>query len=221
MKGVCGQCGAEGIDGHLCQRDAVALDQRLADLPTLYREVDACLVPRRSGWGEIIATKSGAGPRSPINEDVLDTINWGRATEVMRCWRVDVQRLHWPHHRPPLPAPLDVDCGWLARELEWIVAHYEAAGDLAREVSALEGQARQIVGDPRPRPQQLGSCVAVVDDQGTVCGEPITRVPGQTRLACRACHTVYGGEQDLLLLWHYQPQPEAPLSHPPVIPSGT
>jgi hypothetical protein len=204
MNPVCGLCGASA-DGYLCRRDAFALAQRLEDLPTLYREVDECLVPRRGGFGEIIATRSGAGPRSPVDEDVLDTVNWGQASQAVRALRVAVQRVRWPHHAAPPLASLGADCRWLVMELDWIVAHYPAAGELAQTVRDLEGQARSIVGDPRPRPQQLGTCVAVVDDKGTICGAPITRLPGQSRMTCRACHTAYSGAQDLLRLWHYQP----------------
>lgn len=201
---TCGLCGGEG-PLYLCEGDARTLARRLADLPALYSEVGEYLVPRRSGWGEIVATRGAAGPRSPLDEDILDTINWGTASEVMGSWRLDVQRVRWPHYTPPPPAPLDADCRWLAMELEWIVANYPVAGELASEVRQLERQARAIVGDPVPEVQRLGTCVAVVDDEGAVCGAPITRVAGQTRLACRKCRTAYQGELDLILLRHYQP----------------
>ncbi|MFJ8023343.1 hypothetical protein [Streptomyces sp. NPDC096311] len=202
----CGLCAAPTAGRHLCEWDARSLAKRLADLPTLYAEVGQCLVPRRSGWGEIVATHGAAGPRSPIDEDVLDTVNTGRAAEVVHLWRVDVQRERWPHHAPPPPAQLYADCRWLAMELDWIVAHYPVVGELAREVRTLERQARTIVGDPAPRPKEIGRCVAVTDDEGTVCGAAIMHVAGQSRLSCRQCGTSYRTETDLLLLLHYQPK---------------
>ncbi|MFD5572246.1 hypothetical protein [Streptomyces cadmiisoli] len=202
---ACEVCGETAGGRYLCDRHAVKLAKRLAELPTLYAEVGECLVPRRSGFGEIISTKGAAGPQSPINEDVLDTVNWGRAAEVIRLWRVDVQRVRWPQHGAPAPAPLAADCRWLAMELEWIVRHYPAAGELDRETYELEVQARSVVGDPLPRVQRLGLCVAVTDDQGTVCGAVLTRLPGQS-LRCRWCGCTYATEQDLLLLQHYQPK---------------
>ncbi|MGW3024810.1 hypothetical protein [Streptomyces sp. NPDC001221] len=205
---VCELCGDDAGGRYLCERHTVALARRLDDLPALYAEVGECLVPRRSGWGEIIATKGAAGPRSPIDEDVLDTVNWGRAAEVVHLWRVDVQRERWPHHGAPPPADLAPDCRWLGMELEWIVAHYPAAGDLAREVGELERQARTIVGDPAPRPQRLGTCVAV-DAEGVVCGAVISRLPGQTRLSCKWCGYVYNSDRDWLLLQHFQPEEAA------------
>jgi hypothetical protein len=205
---VCELCG-DAASGYLCHRHQGQLAARLADLPVLYAEVGECLVPRRSGWGDIIATKAAAGPRSPLNEDVLDVVSGTRAAEVMRLWRVDVQRVRWPQHSPPPPpADLTADCRWLAMELDWIVEHYPAAGDLAREIRELETAARSIVGDPAPRPQRIGQCVALVGE-GVVCGAVISRLPGQTRLTCRWCGYVYATEQDWLALLHYQPSETA------------
>jgi hypothetical protein len=201
----CELCGAETAGRYLCERDTRKLAARLADLPTLYAEVGECLVPRRSSWGDIIPTKGAAGPRSPLNEDVIDEVNLARAAEVLHLWRVDVQRERWPRHGAPPQAGLVADCRWLGMELEWIVVHYPAVGDLAREVHTLELQARSVVGDPPPKPKEIGQCIAVVDGEGAVCGATITHLMGQSRLVCPSCHTVYASEQDLLLLLHYQP----------------
>jgi hypothetical protein len=201
---VCELCGEAAGQRYLCERHTVALAKRLADLPTLYDEVGECLVPRGHGWGEIVSTRGAAGPRSPLNEDVLDSVNAAQAAEVVHLWRVDVQRVRWPRHGAPPPAQLAADCRWLAMELEWIVDHYPGTGDLAREMGELEAQARTIVGDPLPRPQRLGTCVAI-DDEGVVCGAVITRLPGQTRVQCRWCSYTYDSERDWLLLLHFQP----------------
>ncbi|MFF5186441.1 hypothetical protein ACFY30_22140 [Streptomyces sp. NPDC000345] len=205
---ACTLCEDQAGEAYLCERDSHALAGRLADLPVLYAEVAECLVPRQRGWGDIVATKSAAGPRSPIDEDVIDTVNSVQAGEVLRLWRVDVQRVRWPQHTPPAPAGLAADCRWLGMELDWIAAEYPAAGDLAREIRDLERQARTIVGDPPPRPQRLGLCVAVTDDQGTVCGAVLTRLPGGP-VRCRWCRTEYRTGTDLLLLKHYQPRETA------------
>lgn len=203
---TCGLCGDEADSRYLCKRDAVKLAERLADLPTLYDELVHCLVPRRRGWGEIVSTKSAAGPQSPLNEAVLDEMNTGHMMAVVHSWRVDVQRVRWPQHTAPPLSGMAPDCRWLAMELDWIAAHYPAAGDLAREVRTLEVQARAVVGDPVPQRKVVGQCIALVDDQGTVCGADITHRAGESRLACRSCHCVYEGQQDLLLLLHYQPK---------------
>ncbi|MFK4100787.1 hypothetical protein ACI2L1_12070 [Streptomyces sp. NPDC019531] len=207
MTASCGLCERDLEHGYLCQRDTVALAGRLAQLPALASELAMFLVPARSGFGELV-TAHTAGPRSPINEAVFDELHGNRAGDVVHSWRVDVQRERWPQHSSPPPAGLPADCRWLAMELEWIAATYPAAGDLAREVREVEAELRSLVGDPVPRRQRLGVCVAVTDDQGTVCGAVLSRLPGEP-VRCRWCGTAYRTEQDLLLLQHYQPRESA------------
>lgn len=204
----CELCGEDSSGRYLCERHTTALAKRLDDLPTLYTEVGECLVPRRSGWGEIVATKGSAGPRSPLDEDVLDTVNTVRAAEVVHLWRVDVQRVRWPRHGAPPADGLAADCRWLGMELEWIAGHYPAAGDLASEVHELERQARSIVGDPAPRLQRLGTCIAITAE-GVVCGAVISRLPGQTRVQCQWCQYVYETGLDWMRLQHFQPKDAA------------
>lgn len=203
---ACGLCG-NATSGQLCLRHQEQLAKGLAELPGLYAEVVECLVPRRSSWGDIIPTRGSAGPRSPINEDVVDTVNWGRAAEVIRMWREDVRRVRWPHRGAPPSGSLGADCAWLTRQIDWIAAAYPAAGDLAREVWTLEQQARTVTGDPLPRRRTVGQCINAVGDDGVMCGAAITHAAGESRLVCQVCHCVYEGRQDLLLLLHYQPEP--------------
>ncbi|MFI8294463.1 hypothetical protein ACIGCZ_00800 [Streptomyces nigra] len=202
---TCGLCGTETDAAYLCRWDVAKLAKSLADLPTLYAEVAECLVPRRAGWGNIIATKGAAGPRSPLNEDVLDVVSPSAASGVVHQWRVAVQRERWPRHGAPPQDSMAADCRWLGMELDWIAAHFTGAADLAREVRSLEVQALAAVGEPVAKRKVVGQCIAVINDQGTVCGADITHKAGESRLKCRACRTVYEGQTDLLLLLHYQP----------------
>ncbi|GGV13774.1 hypothetical protein [Streptomyces spectabilis] len=202
---ACGLCERPSEHSYLCPGCARGLAESLDQLPVLHDELVECLVPRRYGFGDIVATRGAAGPRSPLDEDVLDEMNSGHMAAVVHLWRVDVQRVRWPSHGEPPPAGLAADCRWLAMELNWIAAEYVAAGDLAREVSDLERDARSIVGDPAPRPQRLGTCVAV-DTGGVVCGAVIKRMPGQTRLRCRWCGYTYETAQDWMRLQHFQPE---------------
>ena len=204
---ACGLCEDPIPVGYLCERDTVSLARRLAQLPALDAELAMHLVPVRTGPAELVTART-AGPRSPINEAVFDEIHDNRVGEVVYSWRVDVQRERWPQHAAPPRAGLAADCRWLAMELEWIVVHYPAAGELAREVRELEAQLRSLVGDPIPRRQRIGLCVAVTDDQGTVCGAVLSRLPGEP-VRCRWCRTVYRTEVDLLLLQHHQPRADA------------
>ncbi|WP_416983523.1 hypothetical protein [Streptomyces sp. T028] len=211
MTASCGVCERDLEHGYLCEGDVNALAGRLERLPALFEELAVHLVPRQSGLGEHVSS-GPAGSRSPLNEDVIDLRSGGIAL-VLESWRADVQRVRWPHHgAPPVEGRMGrrvaVACRWLGMELEWIAANYPAAGDLAREVREMEGAALSIVGDPPPRPQRIGLCIAVTDDEGTVCGAVLTRLPGGP-VRCRWCGTAYQTEQDLLLLRHYQPKDAA------------
>lgn len=203
MRPICGLCERDLAQGHLCHSCACALAERLERLPDLDSELIHCLIPRRS-WGDIVATKSAAGPRSPIDETVLDELTSGHMTAVIHSWRVDVQRERWPQHAAPPPAGLAADCRWLVMELDWIIEHYAAAGDLAREVRELEARARSLVGDPIPRLQTLGTCVAEHAD-GKVCGATIKRLPSETSVRCRTCGYTYTTALDWMRLQHLQP----------------
>lgn len=211
MNASCGLCEGDLEHGYLCEGDARALAGRLERLPALFAELAAHLVPRRSGFGEHVST-GPAGPRSPLNEDVID-LRQGGIVLVLESWRADVQRVRWPNHGAP-PAEGGIDrrvmaaCRWLGMELEWIAAEYPAAGDLAREVREMEGAALSIVGEPPPRPQRLGTCVALTGD-GTACGAVISRLPGQARVRCRWCSYVYESERSWLLLLGGQPKENA------------
>ncbi|MVO87906.1 hypothetical protein GPA10_24895 [Streptomyces sp. p1417] len=208
MSATCGLCQRDLADGYLCRRHTEELAATLQQLPVFHDELLQCLVPRSRGFGDIVPTRGSAGPRSPLDEDVLDEIVTAGMAQVVHLWRVDVQRVRWPHHGPPPPADLAADCRWLGMELDWIAAEYVAAGDLARELRELETSARSIVGDPRPRSQRLGTCVAI-DTAGVVCGAVIRRMPGQTRIQCRWCGYAYETALDWARLQHFQPDEAA------------
>jgi hypothetical protein len=211
MTAACGLCEREVEAGYLCEGDTLALAGRLERLPALFEELAVHLVPRRSGFGEHVSS-GPACSRSPLNEDVVDMRHGGIAL-VLESWRADVQRVRWPNHgAPAVEANMDrrvmAACRWLGMELEWIAAEYPAAGDLAREVREMEGAALSIVGEPPPRPQRLGFCVARAAD-GAVCGAVISRLPGQGRVRCRWCSYTYESERDWLLLLAGQPKESA------------
>src|ERR1044072_1410136 len=100
---ACELCGREASSRYLCEPDTTRLAKRLSELPTPDAEVAPRLCPRRAGWRDIIATKAAAGPRSPLNEDVLDVVSVARTAEVVHQLRVAVQRERRPRHGPPTP----------------------------------------------------------------------------------------------------------------------
>ncbi|MFD6024533.1 hypothetical protein [Streptomyces griseoluteus] len=190
-------------DYYLCERCFGLLEQRLLNMPDLYAELS--IIPRVTGLAEVV-TAAPAEARAPIDLNALDMP--GNAAWTLEIRRRDIQRVRWPDRSGPAPASLMAHCRWLRMELEWIAASYPAVAELAAEVRKLESQALSILGTPPRRAQQLGSCIAVTDDAGTVCGAALRRYPGEV-VRCRKCRTEYRTEADLLLLQHFQPQESA------------
>ncbi|WP_371670005.1 hypothetical protein OG985_21620 [Streptomyces sp. NBC_00289] len=206
MTAACGLCERALEHGYLCPGDTLALAERLHRMPRLYEALGAFLAPAVRGAGERVAS-GHPGSRLPVDEAVLD-LRYGGIALVLESWRSDVQAARgWgqPAVEGSVERRVLAASRWLGMSLEWIASSYPAAGDLAREVREVEGAALSIVGAKPDRGRPVGQCVAV-DVSGVVCGSTIRHRAGETKLVCDWCHCVYGTEQDLLLLLHYQPK---------------
>lgn len=209
MTAACGLCERDLEDGYLCPGDMLGLAERLERMPRLYEALAGFLTPAARGLGEAVS-RGPAVATLPVDETVLD-LRYGGIALVLESWLSAVQEARgWgqPAVQGSPEGRVHRAARSLGANLEWIAAAYPAAGDLAREVRELELAARSIVGDPAPRPQRLGTCVAV-DGEGVVCGAEIRRLPGQSRVACRWCGYRYESEQDWLTLLHFQPKEAA------------
>jgi hypothetical protein len=130
---------------------------------------------------------------------------------VLESWRSDIHSVRgWGE--PAVTGGLDYRvmhvCRWIGMQLEWIAASYPGAGDLAREIRDLEGNALSIVGAKPDRGRLLGQCVAV-DASGVVCGAPIRYRTGDRVLVCAWCSYTYE-QQDFITLHDLQPKESAP-----------
>lgn len=208
MTASCGLC-ERGLErGYLCPGDTLALAERLDRMPKVYAALAGFLSPAARGVAERVTTIVDA--RLPVDEAVLD-LRYGGIALVLEGWRSDVQRVRgWgePAVTGGVEGRVLRAARWLGMELPWIADCYPAAGDLAREIRELEGAALSIVGAKPDRGKPIGQCVAV-DASGVVCGATIRHRAGESKLVCDWCHCVYGNEQDLLLLLHYQPKEAA------------
>ncbi|MEU1559488.1 hypothetical protein ABZ504_03080 [Streptomyces mirabilis] len=205
----CEACGRDLEHGYLCPGDLLALAGRLERLPALFVELGLYLAPTSRPAAERVTT-SHAVPPLPLNEVVLDLRHGGIAL-VLESWRSDIQSVRgWGE--PAITGGLDYRvmhaCRWIGMQLEWIAAQYPAAGDLAREVRDLEGNALSIVGGRKDRGRPIGQCVSL-DASGVMCGATLRHKEGQVSIVCDWCHCVYKGEQDLLLLLAHQPKEDA------------
>jgi hypothetical protein len=202
---VCGLCDRPLEYGCLCPGDTLALAKRLERLPALAARLGESLAPVTRAPAERVSA-GRPGPSSPVNESALDLWYGGMAC-VLERWRSDVQAWRgWgePVIEAGVARRIRVAARWLGMSLEWIAAEYPSAGDLAREVRALEGEALSVLGEGPDRGRRIGACVAVVDREGAACGAPLRHHSGETSLVCPWCACVYGAE-DFLMLRHFQP----------------
>lgn len=209
MTASCGLCDRDLEHGYLCPGDTLALAERLDRIPKVYAALAGFLSPAGRAATEFVS-RSHAGASLPVDEAVLD-LRYGGIALVLEGWRSDVQRVRgWgePAITGDVEERVRVAARWLGMELSWIADCYPAAGDLAREIRELEGAALSIVGAKPDRGKPIGQCVAI-DSSGVVCGATIRHRAGESKLVCGWCHAVYGTEQDLLLLLHYQPKESA------------
>lgn len=202
---ACGLCERDLEDGYLCPGDTLALAGRLERLPKLFVELGLYLAPGARRTGERVSS-GPAGSRLPLNETVLDLRHGGIAL-VLESWRSDIHSARgWGE--PAVTGGLDYRvmhaCRWIGMQLEWIASSYPGAGDLAKEVRDLEGNALSIFGAKPDRGRLLGQCVAI-DVSGVVCGAPIRYRNGDTVLVCSWCQYVYE-HQDFITLHQLQPR---------------
>jgi hypothetical protein len=202
---VCGLCERALEHGYLCPGDTLALAERLDRLPKLYTALEAFLPHAARGGSERVSS-GHTTPAMPVTEAVLD-LRYGGIAIVLERWRSDVQAARgWgqPTTEPSMERRVLVSARWLGMSLDWIVASYPSAGDLAREVRELEGAGLSIIGALPDRGRRIGQCVAVVDRAGAVCGATIRHQRGETKLVCPWCECVYEAS-DFLMLHHFQP----------------
>jgi len=201
----CGLC-ERGLEaGYLCPGDTLALAERLERLPKVYEALAGFLSPAARASAEFVS-RSHAGASLPVDEAVLD-LRYGGIALVLESWRSDVQAARgWgePAIEGTVERRVLVAARGLSMNLEWIAAHYPAAGDLAREVREMEGAALSIVGALPDRGRRIGQCVAV-DTSGVICGAVLRHHQGETSIVCPWCTCVYEA-RDFLLLKTLQPE---------------
>lgn len=208
MTASCGLCERALEHGYLCPGDALALAERLDRMPKLYAALAGFLSPASRATTEFVS-RSHAGASLPVDEAVLD-LRYGGIALVLESWLSDVQDARgWgqPAVQGNPEARVCRAARSLSANLEWIVAAYPAAGDLAREVREMEGAALSIVGAAPDRGKRIGNCVAV-DASGVICGAVLRHHSGETRLVCPWCTCVYEA-RDFLMLKTLQPEEAA------------
>ncbi|MFG3660267.1 hypothetical protein [Streptomyces sp. NPDC047706] len=121
----------------------------LRELPALYRELAATLVPGRRGGDGRTGTRTAP---IPCNLDSLDLRGRGGIEGVVGGWARDLcEREQWdiPAYQS-VAAIVDWACGVLLANLPWICDKHDAVKEIAQELAQITGQARRIVTGEKP-----------------------------------------------------------------------
>lgn len=192
---VCLLCDQPDETGaYLCHRCTRILAEQLRRLPALYRALAAFLSPATQG------TRHGGHAQAvdgalPVSEHVLDLRGPGGMVATLESWREalhDARRWPAPALGISIPNRVGSAAAALHHSLDWIVQHWPAAGDLAREIRDLHGAAASVV-HPRlveERGTRLGACPSV-DASGVICGAILRHYPGTKAVACQWCGCTY------------------------------
>ncbi|MFI2184576.1 hypothetical protein [Streptomyces sioyaensis] len=174
----------------LCTGCVRGLDTRLAELPGQYLLLADRLRPGAArGDGPVALVREAP---LPVREDVLDMRAEGGLVTVLEEWREAMQDARgWgrPARTGPIERRVLAAARGLRINLDWIVAEFEAAGDLAREIRALAAQVRALL-DPAPPTLAVGDCAADLGGGG-ICGAPLRVPAGTTDVHCHRCGTDY------------------------------
>ncbi|MFD5508991.1 hypothetical protein ACFWIB_14610 [Streptomyces sp. NPDC127051] len=166
------------------------LDEGLAALPRLYRELEAHLAPSRRG------DNGRPGSRTaplPVNERVLDLRARGGIEGVVTTWERDAREaLGWESapFRGDVQQTVDGAAAFLRTQVPWFCDAHPAVFELAQDIRRLRAECEAIIGgekSPRRIPVQCG------------CGT-ILRITIDTPGArCPGCETQYGHDEVLQL----------------------
>ncbi|MBI0294479.1 hypothetical protein JBE04_08285 [Streptomyces sp. PRKS01-29] len=174
----------------LCQ---TALAGQLRELPKLYRQLGAGLLPGAGDRGPAVSGSRGHG--LPVNEDALDLRAWGGMVSALQAHEDDWRRaLGMPvaPFRGSVEQTLTAVVEFLAGHLWWACEKYPDVDGLAEDVRRLRGAALSVVDpeDPATKVRRIGYCPAVYED-GAVCGAVLRHRPGTRSVECRWCGASY------------------------------
>ncbi|MGW7247735.1 hypothetical protein [Streptomyces decoyicus] len=174
----------------LCTGCLRGLDTRLAELPAQYLLLAEHLRPGAArGDGPMALVREAP---LPVREDVLDMRAEGGLVTTLESWREAMQDARgWgrPARAGTVERRVMAAARGLQMNLDWIASEFEAAGDMAREIRALAGQAAALL-DPAPPTLRLGDCAADLG-AGDICGAPLRVPAGTAEVRCRRCGADY------------------------------
>jgi len=173
--------GSAAAGPRLCTACRHGVRANLIELPAIYEDCEAALLPRRN---PALQRVSGSRPEIGIRLNEESTAARSSILSLLASWSAlvaDERAVSRPPHRHPAYL-----AAFLLDHLAWLLAH-PAAGDFVEEVSATTARARRAVhrGDPEIR---LGTCITP-GCNAVLTARQSTRDSGRTRtIVCNAGH---------------------------------
>ncbi|WP_030757273.1 hypothetical protein [Streptomyces sp. NRRL F-5135] len=193
---TCAACGRElwnvELGRHACRPCEEKTAQRIAELPSLFQQLDTTAALMRGARRPDAGTSSSKTPPIPPRLDVLALVGPGgvatRLAAVEDAWR---QALGWtvaPWRGSPAQAvPQLVE--FLGNNLLWACSSYESVADDIEEIRRLHAECAALARDERrPGRVQIGNC-PVRGDDGEPCWTPLTASGASHRVRCGGCGT--------------------------------
>lgn len=166
------------------------LDEGLAALPQLYRQLAEHLAPSRRGDNG--RTGSRTAPL-PVNERVLDLRARGGIEGVVTTWERDAREtLGWEPapFRGDVQQTVDGAVSFLRLQVSWFCDAHPAVFELAQDIRRLKAECDAIIGGDRPPRRIPVKCP---------CGTVLRITLDTPGARCPGCEAQYGHAEVLRL----------------------
>lgn len=166
------------------------LDDDLAALPALYRQLADVLEPGRAGGDG--RTSSRTAPL-PVRLDALDLRARGGIEGILTTWEADIRDLlAWAPtpFRGSVEQQVDGASVFLRTNLDWICDQHPAINEFAAEIRQTAGHARTLITGEKPERRITVACP---------CGGTLRVTVSTPGVQCPACRQQYGHTEALRL----------------------
>jgi hypothetical protein len=166
------------------------LDEGLAALPLLYRQLEQHLAPGRRG------DSGRSGSRTaplPVNERVLDLRARGGIEGVVTTWERDAREtLGWDPapFRGDVQQTVDGAVAFLRLQVSWFCDAHDAVYEMAQDLRRLKAECEAVVGGERPPRRIPVACP---------CGTVLRVTLDTPGARCPGCEVQYGHAEVLQL----------------------
>lgn len=172
--------------------------QRLAELPTLFQQLNTTAMLMKGARGSSGPTSGTRTAPIPPRLDVLNLIGPGGLATQLRdiedAWRKAFGRRIAPWAGSPAQA-VPVHAGFLAINLRRACETYQSIGQDINDLRRLHSQCKALIEHkPRTGQVKIGLCPALLE--GRRCAQQLYANTRSFKTACETCGTSWEGEHE-------------------------